>query len=223
MAIPKILIQTYISWKRLPLATRYLIKRMRRFCPGYRYEFYDDKRIEEFLRTEYGAEVLGSYRKIGIGAAKADFFRYAVLFRTGGVYLDVDSRIVRSLDGLIRPDDLGLIAQEGNPGLYVQWALVYAPGHPFLEAALDRAMANIEGNLYPHDVHRMTGPTVYSEAIRDCLARRGNPIDYRECGVDYEGYFEFKHRWNRLIYLGKPHWRAQEKEGVLTGSGRPER
>jgi len=216
MSIPKIIHQTYVSYKQLPLLTRFLIKRMRRFCPGYQYEFYDDKRVEEFLLSDYGPNVHKLYKRIAIGAAKADFFRYALLLKRGGVYLDVDSKVTRNLDELIQPDDTAIIAPEGNPGMYVQWALVYAPGHPFLEATLNKVMANIEGNRFPHDVHKMTGPSAYSEAIDECLAKKGNPVLYRKVGVDYEGFFQYKHSLSRLLYLRHPNWRdVQEKRGVL--------
>ena len=91
VSIPKILYQTYKSYKAIPLVTRAAMRLERLRCPDYEYEFYDDERIEDFLKDEYGAETLSAYRRINVGAAKADFFRYAVLYRRGGVYLDVDS------------------------------------------------------------------------------------------------------------------------------------
>jgi mannosyltransferase OCH1-like enzyme len=216
MAIPKVLHQTYVSYRKLPLLTRYLMKRMRRFCPGYAFEFYEDERIETFLAEEYGAQLLKTYKKIAIGAAKADFFRYALLLKKGGVYLDVDSLVTRNLDELTRPDDEAIISHEGNPGIYVQWALIFAPGHPFLAATLDRVVANIETNRFPYDVHKMTGPTAYSEAIDECLAKNGNAIRYRDFGVDYEGFFRYKQPFSGLLYRKRPNWRETQKErGVL--------
>lgn len=220
MPIPKVLYQTYISRAALPLPTRIYIRRMLRFCRGYHYEFYDDRRIENFLAEEFEPGVLETYKRIAIGAAKADFFRYAILLRKGGVYLDVDSSVEKDLNELVRPDDEAVIAPEGNPGLYVQWALVYAPGHPFLERAFAKVLGNIRSDRYPRDVHKMTGPTVYSEAIRECLADSAAGLRYREAGVDYEGYFRYKNPWARLMYLSRPNWRIdQKKRDVLAADG----
>jgi mannosyltransferase OCH1-like enzyme len=216
MPIPKVLYQTYISYNKLPIATRGYIRSMRRYCRGFTYEFFDDDRIEGFLSDEYGPKVLGSYRRIAIGAAKADFFRYAILLRKGGVYLDVDSMLTGRLDELIEPADEAIISREGNPEFYVQWALAYGPGHPFLAATLDKVLSNIEADRFPRDVHRMTGPSAYTEAIRECLAVKGQSIPYRELGVDYEGYFKYKQPWARLLYLRRPNWRkVQQERGVL--------
>ena len=218
MPIPRVLYQTYVSKAALPLTTRLYIRRMLRFCQGYDYEFFDDRRIERFLEDDYEPGVLEAYKRIAIGAAKADFFRYAILLKRGGVYLDVDSSIEKDLDGLVRPDDEAVISRERNPGLYVQWALVYAPGHPFLWRTLAKVVDNIRTNRYPDDVHRMTGPTAYSEAIKECLAAPAAGLRYRDAGVDYEGYFRYKHPWARLMYLRKPNWRIdQKKRKVLAG------
>ncbi|HUX43082.1 MAG TPA: glycosyltransferase [Rectinemataceae bacterium] len=214
MAIPKILYQTYKTYERIPLFVKSAMLLQRVHCLGWRFEFYDDERIAEFLKSEYGGEVFSAYDKLAIGAAKADFFRYAVLYKYGGVYLDVDSEISANLGRLIRPDDVAIIAHEGNPDWYVQWALVYAPGHPFLARTIDKMVANIESNLFPHDSHAMTGPRAYTEAINEC--RAADPaVPYREVEVDYGQFFRFKRRYSRVLYKDQPHWRDELANGVL--------
>ncbi|MDA8410561.1 MAG: glycosyltransferase [Treponema sp.] len=214
MAIPKVLYQTYKSYKAIPIETRLVMRFERLRCLGWRYEFYDDERIAEFLKAEFGREVFAAYDKLAIGAAMADFFRYAILYKYGGVYLDVDSEIRAGLDGLIRPDDVAIIAHEGNPDWYVQWALVYGPGHPFLARTLDRIISNIEGDRFPNDVHALTGPRAYTEAMQEC--RAADPgVAYREVEVDYGKYFGFKRRHSSVLYRKEPHWHDQLAQGVL--------
>ena len=93
MSIPKIIYQTFRT-AELPLVTQWHISRLKKKNPEYQYEFYDDERIEHFIATAYNHEVLSLYQKIDIGAAKADFFRYAILYKRGGIYLDIDSLAV---------------------------------------------------------------------------------------------------------------------------------
>jgi mannosyltransferase OCH1-like enzyme len=208
MAIPKIIHQTFKT-EKLPFITRWHISRLKKNNPDYAYEFYDDSRIEQFLQQEYDALTLSLYRQLNIGAAKADFFRYAVLFKKGGVYLDIDSSIKGSLNNFIQPDDRAIISRERNPALYVQWALVYEAGHPFLKKALELVLDNIRNNKYPHDVHRMTGPTVYTMAIDMCL--KENPVPpYRMLGFDYDGYLKFKYPLSKLLYNKGEHWKKMQ-------------
>ena len=45
------------------------------------------------------------------------------MYKYGGVYLDMDSSILKPLRELINDDDNAIITTaEGNPHLYVQWA-----------------------------------------------------------------------------------------------------
>lgn len=214
MAIPKVIYQTFKS-QDLPFITRWHIGRMKKKNPAYGYEFYDDARIEQFLEAEYEPEVVQAYRKIQIGAVKADFFRYTILYKKGGIYLDIDSRIAKPLDEFIRPDDVAIISFENNQEqFYVQWALVYAAGHPFLERTIKLMLENIRENRFPNSGHEMTGPTVYSKAIRECLTE--NPsIPYRLMGVDYEGCMKFKYPLNKLIYQKGEHWKQAQKTKTI--------
>lgn len=209
MSIPKIIHQTFKTSK-LPLLTRWHIARFRKKNPDYTYEFYDDQRIEAFLSHEYGAEVLSLYKKINIGAAKADFFRYAVLYKKGGVYVDIDSGINGSLNQFIEPGDSAIITREGNPDLFAQWALIYSPEHPFLKRTMEMVLENIRQNKYPHDVHQMTGPTVYTKAILESL--KDNPeIPHRILGTDYNGYLKVKYKLGKFfLYEKGDHWKKKQ-------------
>ncbi len=187
---------------------------MKKLNPTYVYEFYDDDRVNAFFENETPAENFEAYKRIRIGAAKADFFRYNVLYRYGGVYLDIDSTIKGNLDKFIHNNDVAIISKERNPGMYVQWALIYDAGHPFLKKTIEMILDNIKHNRFPHDVHQMTGPSVYSVAIRECLRQPG--IKFREVGVDYDGFFQFKHPLNKLLYSRKEHWKkTQLKQSVI--------
>ena len=93
---------------------------------------------------------------------------------------------------------------------------------------------NIQNNSYPNDIHKMTGPTVYTKAINEIhmelfnntinqnditpntdITCTLNDISYRLYGIDYNRYFSFKHRQHRLLYNNKKHWRQEQKEKPL--------
>lgn len=214
MAIPKIIYQTFKTDK-LPPVTRFFIRLMKWRNPGYQYEFYDDERIHVFFQQEYDQEVYNAYKRIDVGAVKADFFRYALLYKYGGVYLDVDGYTIKNLDKMIRPDDRAIVTNEGNPGLYAQYALVFDKGHPFLKRTIEMAMDNIKHNRHPHDGHQMTGPTVYTAAVNQCIAE-GIAEEYRIWGVDYNGFLNPRHPLRKRLYQKGEHWReAQQLRPIL--------
>jgi len=184
---------------------------MRKQNPEWNYCFYDDECIVSFFEKEFPAEYLKAYKSLTIGAAKADFFRYAVLYKTGGVYLDLDGYTKVPFKTFIKPDDEAIISHEGNPGLYCQWALIFNQGHPFLKKTLEKVLDNIQEHKYPHDVHRTTGPTVFTEAVNEVISESPG-ISYRFLGVDYEGYLKPKYRLAKISLYGKKseHWRKKQ-------------
>jgi inositol phosphorylceramide mannosyltransferase catalytic subunit len=214
MAIPKVIYQTFHSQK-LPFVTRQFVKLLKFRNPGYDYQFYDDDRVATFIRKEYSGAVYQAYSKINIGAVKADFFRYAILYKYGGIYLDVDGYSIRNLDKMIRPDDHCIVTHEGNPGLYAQYALVFDKGHPFLQRTLEKVIDNIRHNRHPHDGHQMTGPTVFTAAVNECIAEKVTD-QYRIWGVDYNGFLNPRHPFRRKLYKKGEHWReAQRLKPIL--------
>jgi mannosyltransferase OCH1-like enzyme len=209
MSIPKIIHQTFKD-HHLPFITRWHINRFLKRNPEYQYEFYDDQRIEHFLKKEYDQETLALYKRLNIGAAKADFFRYAVLYKTGGIYIDIDSGINGRLVDFILPEDVAIITREGDPNLFAQWALIYSAGHPFLKMTMEMIKENINTNKYPNDVHKMTGPSVYTEAINKSLALEPT-IPYRLLGTDYNKHLIVKYKLGKFfLYERGDHWKTKQ-------------
>ncbi|MGJ1412127.1 glycosyltransferase family 32 protein [Sphingobacterium thalpophilum] len=178
---------------------------------GYSWQFFDDVQVDKLVRENFDQRTYDAFARLQIGAAKADFFRYAVLYIYGGIYLDLDSDITGRLDRVIRPDDVAVIAHENNRSLYAQWALIYDKGHPFLKKTIELIVKNIEENRYPHDVHRMTGPTVYTEAIN--LVLQENPqVAFRRIVDDYQGLLKFKYKLSKILIYGDRslHWKKMQ-------------
>lgn len=208
MSIPKTIYQTFLNDK-LPALTRWHIYQLKKRNPDYDYQFYDDLRAEEFIKAEFDTEVYDLFKRINIGAAKADFFRYAILYKKGGVYLDIDSLILKKLDEIILPDDSAIISLGSHKKNYVQWGLFFEAGHPFLEKTMEIMLENLRKNKYPYDVHRMTGPTVYTDAIEICL-KESSDIKYRQMDVDYDKKLKFSYRMSKFFLYGisrKNHWK----------------
>lgn len=197
--IPKSIYQTCKDKTALNVDIQQNIAYLKRINPGWTYRLYDDADIEVFIREEYGVQILGYYYRINpiYGAARADFFRYLLIYRYGGVYLDIKSSLARPLDQILRLDDryiLGywdnLVGQpheefglhqeliEAFPrGEYQQYYICGAVGHPFLRAVILQVLRNIDSydvfktQVGPMGVFRTTGPIAYSLAIASVLDR----------------------------------------------------
>ena len=103
--IPKIVWQT---WKTKDLAPHIADERNRmiRENPGYNFQLWDDGNCEDFMR-QLTQPISDAYFSINpvLGAARADLWRYCVIHKFGGIYLDLDASIEKPLDSWIGDTD----------------------------------------------------------------------------------------------------------------------
>ena len=90
--IPPVIWQT---WRNKPDPATPLGRQVRLLKarnPAHEYHFVDDKAQAAFMRTNFTGEISKAYFSIDPenGAARADLWRYCVLYRYGGWYIDLD-------------------------------------------------------------------------------------------------------------------------------------
>ena len=160
--------QTWITVHLPPRLSR-VINRFRQINPEYSHYLYTNKDCDDFIRKHYsGSDTEKAYFRINpaFGSARADFWRYCVLYHYGGVYLDIDSTCPIPLRKLIRPNDASVLSHESNmirsweeplkalqiqtildtpphgslvdiDRVLLQWLLIYTPNHPFLKYVIE--------------------------------------------------------------------------------------
>lgn len=93
--IPKIIIQT--GKTQNPPKYRGFIDLIKTKNPDYKYLFFDDQDIETFLKDNY-SEYWKTYERLPILIQKIDFFRYIAVYHYGGIYLDLDMKVLKPFD-----------------------------------------------------------------------------------------------------------------------------
>jgi inositol phosphorylceramide mannosyltransferase catalytic subunit len=210
-AIPRIIHQIFFPAGTMPAVLEQNLVKIKSLNPGWEHRLYDDADMVEFIRSSYGPRVLAQYDRINpkYGAARADLFRYLLMYRVGGVYLDIKSTLRKPLDEALLPEDVYVLspwtgAQFKGWGNYrmlrpfggkelQQWHIIAAAGHPFLRAVIARVLYHLETyNPLVHDTGRMgvmwsTGPIAYTLAIAPLLSRHPCRIvgGHDELGLEY--------------------------------------
>ena len=92
-----------------------IVQKTKRFLdlnPNYKYTLFTDEEMDTYVNDNFPGEIADCYNRIQIIVAKVDFWRYLILYKEGGIYLDMDSNIDKSLDLLINEDDDAIITAE---------------------------------------------------------------------------------------------------------------
>lgn len=99
--IPRTIVLTNKDKARIPT---HIYDQYKKHAKDYTLSVFDDQDCEAFLRREYPYEVIRTFRSLRTGAHKADLFRYAYLYKCGGVYLDVKTILLKDLEDIIDHD-----------------------------------------------------------------------------------------------------------------------
>lgn len=212
--IPTVIHQTYYSKTDLPMPLQENISHIQQLNPDWEYRLYDDTDIEAIIQQHYGQDILDIYRLIdpAYGAARADLFRYLLIYAEGGVYLDMKSTTTRSLNEVLLPDDRYILSKWDDGkycawglhpelagierGEFQQWHVIAAAGHPFLRAVIQQVLHNIlhydtiAVGVGFKGVIRTTGPIPYTatiEALRPLHPYRQVEIE-DDLGIMYSIY-----------------------------------
>uniref|UniRef100_A0A6C0I851 Glycosyltransferase n=1 Tax=viral metagenome TaxID=1070528 RepID=A0A6C0I851_9ZZZZ len=226
--IPFIVHQTWVSRESLTPEVIEVMEKNKKMCPDFDFKFYNDQDCYNFIRDNYTKEVLNAYNSINpnYSAAKADLFRYCLLYKYGGVYLDIKSAITRNLKYIIKPDtDCILLTCDFlkcrewyrfkfNYPHYEQWALIFEAGHPYLKETISQITSNINKKIIPegatnkHIILKLTGPDAYSKAIHDY--RTNNNYTKQDKFYKINDYFKYSpyisDQHTKKLYKNKKHY-----------------
>jgi mannosyltransferase OCH1-like enzyme len=86
--IPLCIYQTWHT-TNLPPKMQQAVNTIKAHNPEFQHFLYDDNMCREFIRNNFPEDVLRAYDLLIPGAYKADLWRYCILYKKGGIYLDI--------------------------------------------------------------------------------------------------------------------------------------
>jgi hypothetical protein len=162
--IPSRIIQTgRTPLAQLPLASRAASIGARALHPDYEYCYFDDAAIADFVTREF-PEHQRVFSRFQFPIQRVDFFRYLVIYRLGGFYLDLDVFLAKRLDPLrvhrcVFPFEELTISQHLRRRHGVDWEIGnYAfgaePQHPFMLAVINNCVRCAEEPARAQELYR---------------------------------------------------------------------
>ena len=216
MRIPKTLIQTAKSYEALPEEIKQNIADLKSRNPDWTYHFFDDNQLKSYLKENLEPHEWELLKEVNpkYGVVLADIFRYLIIYKEGGVYLDVKSTATRPLSETIDPEAAFIISQWPNKvgqlyigyglhpeladvpgGEFQQWNVMAEPRHPFLKAVIERVFNNIrtytpsQFGTDAYGVLRVSGPVAFTQAIYPLLDHYPHKVvDLENWGIIYSIY-----------------------------------
>lgn len=170
--IPKLIFQTMETNLTL-LNIQSCISQIKTLNPDYKYYYFNSRECREFIQKEF-PEILEHYDMLLPGAYKADLWRYCVLYKYGGFYLDVRMYPYLSFDSIITNKTEFMSCIDVTTNMLYQAILGVAPKSEYMKNAIDRCVENIRNRKMANSDLSVTGPGVAGEALNKTLKR---PLD----------------------------------------------
>jgi mannosyltransferase OCH1-like enzyme len=172
----------YESWKshEVPEGMRDNILRLLKTNPEFDYYLYSDEECAAFIAHNYDQDVLAAFHALKPGAYKSDLWRYCILYKLGGVYMDIKCYSTVRLINLIDENPTIFVKDDAAP-----WAtgdffgqiclyngfMVSPAKNEIFRLCIDEIVESCKNRLYRNNVFDITGPCLLGRIVERKLSQ----------------------------------------------------
>jgi len=211
--IPKKIFQTYKNNEFHNIHHYNAYQNLIEFNPDFEYYFYNDIECRKFIIEHYDHEILNAYDKLYPCAYKADLFRYLIMYKFGGVYLDNKYILRNTLYSILDSNDRNVYCYDKKINCILNSILISKAGEKKYDLIIKRIIDNIKNNFFGECPLHPTGPRLFYEYFyQDNIKLKhkvNEPItNYQNCVISYnsnillntfyDGYYFNKNHRNKL-------------------------
>lgn len=162
---PIVPLQCYTCWhnNNLPTLMQKNYESLKKQNPLLQFHLYDENMCLEFIEKHFDKDVLDAYNKLIPSSYKSDLWRYCILYKYGGIYLDIKYCTINnfSLEELCYKEQFVLDSSnywENNQyGLYTAF-IITKPENHILLTCIREIVQNTKDEVYGWNALYTTGP-----------------------------------------------------------------
>ena len=170
--IPRNIFQAWHS-DNLPNSVKSCIENIKNCNPNFNHYLYNDEKCREFIKHNFSEDVLKTYDAIIPAAIKIDLWRYCVLYKYGGIYLDVKFFCVNGFNFNYLLDKEYFCKDFDGSGSGIYNAIIICkPNNEIMKKCINEVVKNVNNNFYGNTLTEATGPLMIKKYISDIQANR---------------------------------------------------
>jgi mannosyltransferase OCH1-like enzyme len=156
--IPRNIFQAWHS-DNLPNSVKSCIENIKSCNPNFNHYLYNDEKCREFIKDFYSEDVLKAYDSIIPAAIKIDLWRYCVLYKYGGIYLDVKFFCVNrfNFNYLLDKEYFCKDFDGSGSGIY-NAIIICKPNNEIMKKCINEVVKNVNNKFYGSNGLEPTGP-----------------------------------------------------------------
>lgn len=140
--------------------------------PKITFHLYDENDCREFIKNNFGPDVLHAYDSLIPCSYKSDLWRFCVLFINGGIYMDIKYRCVNGFK-FIDLTEKEYFVRDYNINETYTALIVTLPGNEILQKCIRRIVENVKNKWYGNGCLDPTGPGLlgkyFTQEEKNCM------------------------------------------------------
>lgn len=189
----------YQCWKTkdLPPIMRKVVDSVKEANPEFTHHLFDDAECRQFILRECPRCVLDAYDRLIPGAYKADLWRLCILYKRGGIYMDIKFSPIQGFK-FIELTNREHFVTDRLPNTIYNAFIVCKPKSTFLLTCINRIIQNVRGRYYGRTALHPTGPGMMGDVkVMGKYFINEDMVHVRQGGaVMYKGKYVLKTTYN---------------------------
>lgn len=213
--IPLIIHQIWINGDLYP-KMKECVDKLKKDNSEFEHYLYDDNACTTFIRENYDKNVLCAYNKLIPYAFKADLVRYCILYKKGGIYLDIKYQMENN-NKLINYVDKEYYTIENLSKEYIYNGFIISkPNNLLWLKCINKIVDNVNNKWYGETSVAPTGPALvynlFDKSKNNDIVFKYDEINgkgfiiNKKTGVKFMSHYP-EYRTEQEQNLTRPYWK----------------
>lgn len=214
-AIPLYIHQIWLHGDLYP-KMKECVDKLKKENPEFEHYLYDDNACRTFISENFDKNVLCAYDKLIPYAYQSDLFRYCILYKKGGVYLDIKYQMENGYK-LIDYVDKEYFTKEAVGKEYINnGTIITKPNNPLWMKCINEIVNNVNNKFYGETQTSPTGPalvyTFFDKSKYNDIIFKYDEINGKGFVINEKTGFKFmshypEYRDEQKQNLTRPYWK----------------
>lgn len=160
----------FTTWhtKELPPKMNETVNEIKKLNPEFSFQLYDFDDCRNFLIDNFDSSVINAFDKLKPASYKSDLWRYCILYKYGGIYLDIKFKPLNNFKFIDLIDSEHICRDMHGPTTALTGLIICKPNNEIMLRCINNVVQNVNNNFYGLGSLDPTGPIL----LTNCLDKK---------------------------------------------------
>lgn len=198
----------------LPNSLKESIENIKTNNPEFLHHLYNDKTCRAFIQSNFEEDVLYAYDSLVPHALRIDLWRYCILYKYGGIYLDVKYQCIHDFKFIYLVDQEYFCQDLKESGLGIYNAiLICNPNNKVLLRCIHKIVENVKNEFYGKNGLEISGPMMIKPILSDYVYELN--LFHRYTQIENDMFFYICYHTFPILQINVDYRKDQKEKGEV--------